>query len=246
MINLNKLSKPIIALAPMHNVTNSEFRLKCRKAGADLVYSEMVSIEGIIRRIPAVMSKLEFTKEERPIVIQLFGSNVKSMVQAAQIVEKEYSPDVIDINFGCSVPKAKKQGFGAIQLKNLEGSKKMLSAVYKAVKTPLSIKMRLVSPNPQDTINFVREIAPFVKIVAIHGRTEQQKYLGQANWDPIYEVKKAFPNLIILGNGDIKTKKDFSDKLGNLDGVLIGRAARRNPEIFKELKKFDMKKPVLD
>ncbi len=231
------LPKPIIALAPMHGFTNSEFRLKCRNFGADLVYSEMVAAEGIIRRVPAVLSQLEFTKAERPVILQIFGSNPESMAQAAQIIETEYAPDGIDINFGCPVQKATKQGFGAVLLRDTKKAIQIIKAVKSALKTtPLSIKIRL-NDNIGDTIDFInRAERAGIQMVAIHGRTLTQKYRGEADYKKIHEIRKHFPDLIILGSGDIKTSEDLKTKLGNLDGVLVGRAAKIRPEVFKELK----------
>lgn len=232
-----EIKKPIIALAPMHSFTNSAFRLKCRQLGADLVYSEMIAAEGIIRRIPAVLEQLKFEEAERPIIIQIFGSNAGSMALAAQMIETEYAPDGIDINFGCPVQKAAKQGFGAVLLRDQKKAIEIIKAVKSVlVYTPLSIKIRL-NDNIEDTIDFI-EKAQFagVQMVAIHGRTLTQKYRGQADYDKLHEIKSHFPDLIILGSGDIKSKQDIDTKLGNLDGVLIGRAAKIRPEIFRELK----------
>lgn len=231
------LPKPIIALAPMHGFTKSAFRLKCRQNGADLVYSEMVASEGIIRRIPAVMEQLEFVKEERPIIIQIFGCNQESMAQAAQIIETEYKPDGIDINFGCPVQKAAKQGFGAVLLRDTKKAIDIIQAVKNALKTtPLSIKIRL-NDDINDTINLIRLAEKAgVQMVAIHGRTLTQKYRGEADYAKLHEIKSHFPDLMILASGDIKTKSDLDNKLGNLDGVLIGRAAKIRPEVFVDLK----------
>lgn len=233
------LKKPIIALAPMHGFTNSEFRLKCREFGADLVYSEMVAAEGIIRRVPAVLEQLEFVKAERPVILQIFGSNPKSMAQAAQIIETEYQPDGIDINFGCPVQKAAKQGFGAVLLRDPKKAIQIIKAVKKVLKnTPLSIKIRL-NDDIEETIDLIEKAEKAgVQMVAIHGRTLTQKYRGVADYDKLHFIKSHFPNLLILGSGDIRTKNDLETKLGNLDGVLIGRGAKIRPEIFQELKKI--------
>jgi len=231
------LTKPIIALAPMHGFTNSEFRLKCRTSGADLVYSEMVASEGIIRRAPHCLEQLEFVAKERPVILQIFGSNPESMAQAAQIIETEYGPDGIDINFGCPVQKAAKQGFGAVLLRDTPKAIEIIKAVKKALKkTPLSIKIRL-NNDINETIDFIKkaQIAG-VNMVAIHGRTLTQKYGGQADYEKLHEIKSHFPDLTILGSGDIRTKNDLDVKLGNLDGVLVGRAAKIRPEVFQELK----------
>lgn len=232
------LKKPIIALAPMHGFTGSKFRLKCRNYGADLVYSEMVAAEGIIRRVPAVLEQLEFVKAERPVILQIFGSNPKSMAQAAQIIETEYQPDGIDINFGCPVQKAAKQGFGAVLLRDPKKAVQIIKAVKKVLKnTPLSIKIRL-NDDIEETIDLIEKAEKAgVQMVAIHGRTLTQKYRGVADYDKLHLIKSHFPDLLILGSGDIRTRDDINTKLGNLDGILIGRGAKIRPEIFQELKK---------
>lgn len=233
----NSLPKPIIGLAPMHSVTDSSFRLKCKKTGADIVYSEMIAAEAIIRRVPQALEMMKFSETERPILIQIFGSNLVSMTEASKIIEKEIRPDGIDINFGCPVQKAAKQGFGAIQLNDGEKAAQIVRTIASAIKLPVSVKMRLVSKVPQDTVDFIREIKNAgVAAVAIHARTQTQKYHGHADWELLHKIKKEFPELIILGSGDIETPQDLKDKLGNLDGALIGRAAKRNPQIFLKLK----------
>jgi tRNA-dihydrouridine synthase len=230
------LPKPIFGLAPMHGFTNSEFRLKCRTHGADLVYSEMVAAEGIIRRVPAVLSQLEFVEAERPIILQIFGSNLESLAKAAQIIETEYKPDGIDINFGCPVQKAAKQGFGAVLLNDPQKAIDIIKSVKQVLKTtPLSIKIRL-NNDVEDTIKFLKLAVKYVDMVAIHGRTLTQKYRGAADYEKLHLIKSRFPNLIIFGSGDIKTKAEVDSKLGNLDGLLIGRAAKICPEVFTELK----------
>ena len=147
----NTVVRPIIGLAPMHQTTRSEFRLKCKKAGADVVYSEMVAAEAIIRRVPQAFEMMKFKEGERPILIQIFGANPKSMAQAAKIIETEFRPDGIDINFGCPVQKAAKQGFGSVQLAAPEAAAKIVRAVADATSLPVSVKMRLVNKNVADT-----------------------------------------------------------------------------------------------
>lgn len=237
-----KIKSPIIGLAPMHGYTKSNFRALCRANGADVVYTEMIASEAIIRDVADAFKMIEFTEGERPIIVQIFGSNPESMAQAAQIIEEKFSPDGIDVNFGCPVQKAAKQGFGAIQLSNSNESAAILNAMYQKLKqTPLSAKIRLVDQNIVHTLNFIKKISPYIKVLAVHGRSATQKYRGQADWSQIHQIKKEFPNLIVLGNGDIKTLADLKLKIGNLDGALIGRAAKINPKIFKELIKIKEK-----
>jgi tRNA-dihydrouridine synthase B len=183
---------------------------------------------------------MKFDECERPIIIQIFGDNADSMAKAAKIVEQEMKPDGIDINFGCPVQKAAKQGFGAVQLSDSAGSAKIVEAVKKVLKhTPLSIKIRLVSKNVQDSVDFVSKMVDAgIDMIAIHGRTPTQKYGGTADWSHAYAIKQAFPQLIVLGSGDIRSKEDLENKLGNLDGALVGRAAKVHPEIFCNLAKI--------
>ncbi len=235
-----KIKKPIIGLSPMHQVTDSAFRLKCRKAGADVVYSEMIASEAIIRDVPQAKEMASFVEDERPVVIQIFGSDPKVMAQAAKKLEDELSPDGIDINFGCPVQKAAKQGFGACQLFEPKKAAEIVKAVKKSLKkTPLSAKLRLATKDVNDTIKFIRAIKKAgVDLISIHARTATQKYRGEADWKKLYEIKEKFPDLYILGNGDIKFPEDIKSKIGNLDGVLIGRAAKLNPIVFKDLIKI--------
>ena len=233
------LKKPIIGLAPMHSVTNSAFRLECKKFGAEIVYTEMVAAEAIIRNVSKALEMAQFSEDERPIIIQIFGNNPKSLARAAAILEKKFKPNGIDLNFGCPVQKAQKQGFGAIQLNNPEKAVLICRSVKKVLKnTPLSLKMRLVSENLEENLNFIKKIEPFINALAIHGRTLSQLYKGEVNWGLIYQIKENFPKLIILGNGNIKNSSDFVEKIKNLDGVLIGRGAKLNQQIFKEIKEF--------
>lgn len=235
-----KIEKPIIGLAPMHQVTNSAFRLKCRRAGADVVYSEMIASEAIIRDIDQAQAMASFEAEERPYVVQIFGSDPDVMAQATKKLEDELQPDGIDINFGCPVQKAAKQGFGACQLFEPEKATEIVRAVKKSLKkTPLSAKLRLATKDIEDTIIFIKAIYDAgIDLVSIHARTATQKYRGEADWSAMHKIKEKFPDLYILGNGDIKTAKDIENKIGNLDGVLVGRAAKVNPEIFRELIKI--------
>lgn len=234
------IEKPILGLAPMHQVSRAPLRKACIKAGADVTFSEMVSSEAVIRKIPVTMDMIKFSQAERPYVVQIFGNNPEAMAEAAKYIENEFSPDGIDINFGCPVQKAEKQGFGSCQLKDPQSAGKIIRAIKRNVKKiPVSAKLRAVSKDPQDTIRFVGEIKKAgIDLVSIHGRTPTQKYRGEADWTIAYEVKKRFPDLPVLGNGDIKSRDDLQNKIGNLDGVLVGRAAKVKPEIFRELKEI--------
>jgi len=197
----------------------------------------MVAAEGIIRRVPHCLEQLRFQEAERPIILQIFGSNPKSMAKAAQIIETEFKPDGLDINFGCPVQKAAKQGFGAVLLRDTKKAVEIIKAVKKVLKkTPLSIKIRL-NDDIEDTISFIKAAQKAgVEMVAIHGRSLTQKYRGSANYDVLHEIKNHFTDLMILGSGDIRTRDDIDNNLGNLDGLLVGRAAKIRPEVFQDLK----------
>lgn len=234
-----QIAGPIIGLAPMHGFTNSEFRLKCRKAGADVVYSEMIAAEAVIRHVPKAFEMMKFEEAERPIIIQIFGDSPLSMFKAAKIVSNEIKPDGIDINFGCPVQKAAKQEFGSYQLRNPQKVAVIVGAVSKATELPVSVKMRLPDKTEKGIVDFVKLMfSSGAKVVSIHGRTATQKYGGHADWKLLHKVKRHFPDGFILGSGDICSLQDLKDKLGNLDGALVGRAAKRDPEIFRELVKI--------
>lgn len=234
----DKVQKPILALAPMHQVSRSGLRQQCRSFGADATFSEMVAAEAVIRRVPQTFEMMRFTERERPFIVQIFGNKPEIMAQAAKLIEEEINPDGIDINFGCPVQKAEKQGFGSCQLKDPVAAGKIVKAVSVALENiPLSVKIRIPSDDLEVSLLFVKSVYENgANLISIHGRTPTQKYGGAADWNFAYEVKKEFPDLIVLGNGDIKTLDNLKEKIGNLDGAMIGRAAKIRPEIFAELK----------
>jgi len=230
---------PVI-LAPMEDVTDSAFRNICKDFGADLMYTEFISSEGLIRDAFKSTRKLDFREEERPIGIQIFGHLKDSMIAAAKVSEAAH-PDLIDINYGCPVKKVVSKGAGAAFLKDVPRMIEMTKAVIDAVDLPVTIKTRLGWD--EDTKNIVevalrmQEIG--VKAIAIHGRTRSQLYKGEAHWELIGEVKN-HPEIEIpiFGNGDITTAEDAMEKRKTygVDGVMIGRGAMGNPWIFSEIK----------
>lgn len=227
-----------MGLAPMHQVSRSDLRQEARRAGADVVFSEMIASEAIIRRIPQALEMMKFDKSERPIIIQIFGNNPSVVTKAAKIIETEFKPDGIDINFGCPVQKAQKQGFGACQLQDPHKCEEIIKEVKSIlISTPLSCKIRIPDKDFSWTLGFILSVVKAgIDMVSIHGRLPAQKYRGEADWTHAYEVKKSFPELLVLGSGDIKSVEDFKNKLGNLDGVLIGRWAKNHIEIFSKIK----------
>lgn len=229
-------------LAPMEDVTDISFRKLCKRFGADLVYTEFVSADALIRSIAKTELKLNIEDEERPTVIQLYGKDTATIVEAAKIAEQA-KPDIIDLNFGCPVKKIAGKGGGAGLLKDIPKLLEITREVVKAVKLPVTVKTRL---GWDDNNKIIVELAEQIqdcgaKALAIHGRTRAQMYTGEADWTLIGEVKNN-PRMTIpiIGNGDVTTPeraKECFDKYG-VDAVMIGRATFGRPWIFQEVKHF--------
>ncbi len=233
--------RPII-LAPMEDVTDEAFRLLCKEFGADMVYTEFVSSDALIRSIEKTMRKLTVSDEERPVSIQIYGNDVDTMVEAAKIVE-EAQPDVLDINFGCPVKKIAGRGAGSGMLRNIPLMLEITQAVVDAVKLPVTVKTRL---GWDDDNKIIVELAEQIQdcgieALAIHGRTRAQMYKGEADWSLIGEVKKnPRIHIPIIGNGDIisaQGAKEAFEKY-NVDGLMIGRGSIGRPWIFNEVKEY--------
>ncbi len=229
-----------VFLAPMEDVTDVGFRLQCKQFGADMVYSEFVSADALIRSIDSTMRKLKVLEEERPVVIQIYGRDVPSMVEAAKIVEQA-RPDIIDINFGCPVKKVAGKGAGAGMLQNVPLLLDITREVVKAVNIPVTVKTRLGWDCEHKIITTLAEQLQDCGIaaLAIHGRTRSQMYNGEADWTLIGEVKNN-PRITIpiIGNGDVTSaaiaKQNF-DRYG-VDAIMVGRATFGRPWIFREIK----------
>lgn len=229
-----------VFLAPMEDVTDVGFRLQCKQFGADMVYSEFVSADALIRSIDSTMRKLKVLEEERPVVIQIYGRDVPSMVEAARIVEQA-RPDIIDINFGCPVKKVAGKGAGAGMLQNVPLLLDITREVVKAVNIPVTVKTRLGWDCEHKIITTLAEQLQDCGIaaLAIHGRTRSQMYNGEADWTLIGEVKNN-PRITIpiIGNGDVTSaaiaKQNF-DRYG-VDAIMVGRATFGRPWIFREIK----------
>ena len=229
-------------LAPMEDVTDIGFRLLCKRYGASMVYTEFVSAEALVRAVKSTVNKLTISEEERPVGIQIYGRSVEDMVEAAKIVE-EAKPDIIDINFGCPVKKVAGKGAGAGMLQNIPLLLDITREVVKAVKLPVTVKTRLGWTQDNIIIGTLAEQLQDCGISAltIHGRTRSQMYTGEADWNPIAEVKRnPRISIPIIGNGDIcspeDTKRAF-DEYG-VDAVMIGRATFGRPWIFKEIRDY--------
>ena len=231
-----------LLLAPMEDVSDPPFRALCKKHGADMMYSEFISSEGLIRDAKKSLQKLDIYDYERPIGIQIFGGNMESMIEATKIVEAA-NPDVIDINYGCPVKKVVCKGAGSGILQDIPRMVALTKAVVDATNKPVTVKTRL---GWDDDTQFVVDVAEQLQDVgiqgiSIHGRTRKQMYKGEANWDLIRETKQN-PRLTIpvFGNGDIDSgakAKKYRDIYG-VDGIMIGRAAIGYPWIFNEVKHY--------
>ncbi|MDR2039265.1 MAG: tRNA dihydrouridine synthase DusB [Bacteroidales bacterium] len=229
-------------LAPMEDVTDPSFRYICKHFGADMMYTEFVSSDGLIRDAKKTLKKLEIEDAERPIGIQLYGHLLDAMVQAALIAE-EAKPDLIDINFGCPVRKIATRGAGAGMLCNIPLMVQMTEAIVKAVKLPVSVKTRLGWDEDSKNIVDIAERLQDVGIAAItiHGRTRSQLYKGEADWTLIGEVKNnPRMRIPVIGNGDITSAEIAKEKIDRygVDGIMIGRATYGRPWIFSEIKHY--------
>ena len=237
-----ELSDFPLLLAPMEDVSDPHFRALCKELGADVVYTEFISSEGLIRDAAKSVQKLDIYEKERPVGIQIFGANLDSMLRSVEIVEAS-KPDIIDINFGCPVKKVVSKGAGAGILKDIPLMVKLTEAMAKHTHLPVTVKTRLGWDD--DSIKIV-EVAERLqdagaKAISIHGRTRAQMYKGDANWHPIAAVKNNQRMQIpIFGNGDVDSPekaKLMRDEFG-LDGAMICRASIGNPWFFNQVKHF--------
>lgn len=229
-------------LAPMEDVSDPPFRALCKRNGCDMMYTEFISVEGLIRDAHKSVQKLDIYDEERPIGIQIFGAELDSMKRAAEIVE-EAQPEVLDINFGCPVKKVVCKMAGAGILQDIPRMVKLTEAIVKSTNLPVTVKTRLGWD--EKTIKIV-EVAERlqdvgIKSLAIHGRTRKQMYKGEADWEPIRAIKEnPRVHIPIIGNGDIDSPEKAMEykNLYGVDGIMIGRASIGNPWIFREIKHF--------
>lgn len=231
-----------ILLAPMEDVTDPAFRLMCKRFGADMVYTEFVSADALIRSVSKTEQKLNISDEERPVAIQIYGRDVATMVEAARIVEQAH-PDVLDINFGCPVKRVAGKGAGAGMLQNVPLMLEITRAVVDAVKIPVTVKTRLGwDANSKIIVGLAEQLQDCgISALTIHGRTRAQMYTGEADWTLIGEVKNnPRMHIPIIGNGDITTPqraRECFDRYG-VDAIMIGRASFGRPWIFKEVKHY--------
>lgn len=231
-----------LLLAPMEDVSDPPFRALCKENGADLVYTEFISSEGLIRDAAKSVQKLDIYEKERPVGIQIFGANLDSMLRSVEIVEAS-KPDIIDINFGCPVKKVVSKGAGAGILRDIPLMVKLTAEMAKHTSLPLTVKTRLGWDHDSIKIVEVSERLQDVgaKAISIHGRTRAQMYKGDADWKPIADVKNnPRMHIPVFGNGDVDSPEramEMRDRYG-LDGAMIGRASIGNPWFFNKVKHY--------
>ena len=233
-----KLKTPLL-LAPMAGITDHPFRIICKEFGASIVYTEFVSANGVIRENQRTLDLIQFTDEERPIGVQIFGEDPESVAKGASFIKDSYNPDIIDINYGCPVPKITKKGAGSAAMKDLCIMEDITAAVVESVAdTPVTVKMRagwdddnIVSVKAGEILEKIG-----IKAITLHPRTTKQQFKGFSNWKHIKELKQAV-SIPVIGNGDVKSYDDYMRMLEetNCDGVMIARAAMGNPWVFKNI-----------
>jgi len=238
-----------LLLAPMEDVSDPPFRAVCKDNGADVMYSEFISSEGLIRDAIKSKQKLDFSEEERPFGIQIFGGDEEAMSMSAKICET-VQPDLVDINFGCPVKKVVSKGAGAGVLKDIDLMVRLTEAVVKSTHLPVTVKTRLgwdeQSKNIEEVAERLQDVG--VQALSIHGRTRAQLYKGEADWTLIGKVKNnPRIHIPIFGNGDIDSAQkafEYKNRYG-IDGIMIGRAAIGYPWIFREIKSYLKDKTIL-
>lgn len=239
--NIDLGEHPIV-LAPMEDVTDIAFRLMCKHFGADLVYTEFVSSDALVRSVSKTMQKLTISDDERPVAIQIYGKETDAMVEAARIVE-EARPDILDINFGCPVKRVAGKGAGAGMLQNIPKMLEITRAVVDAVKIPVTVKTRLGwDADHKIIVDLAERLQDCgIEALTIHGRTRAQMYTGEADWTLIGAVKEnPRMHIPIIGNGDVTTPQRAAEcfERYGVDAVMIGRGSFGRPWIFKEVKHF--------
>lgn len=231
-----------LLLAPMEDVSDPPFRALCKQHGADLMYTEFISSEGLIRDAAKSVKKLDIFEYERPVGIQIFGSNIDSMRKATEVTQGA-NPDIIDINYGCPVKKVAGKGAGAGILQDIPKMVEMTREIVNSTHLPVTVKTRL---GWDDNTKYIVEVAERlqdvgIKAISIHGRTRKQMYKGEADWSLISEVKNnPRMHIPVFGNGDINSPQkavEYKNKFG-VDGVMIGRASIGNPWFFNQVKHF--------
>ena len=237
-----ELPDKALFLAPMEDVTDPSFRFICKEMGADMMFTEFISADGLIRDGGKSVAKLNIFDYERPIGIQIYGNEIEPMIEAALRAEQS-APDTIDINFGCPVRKIAGRGAGSGMMKDVPKMVEMTKRIIEAVKTPVTVKTRLGwdedSKNIEEISLKLQDVG--IKALTIHGRTRTQMYKGEADWTLIGKIKNnPLIKIPIIGNGDIDSPikaKEMFDRYG-VDGIMVGRATYGRPWIFKEIKHY--------
>ncbi len=241
MLDWKSLPRPIVALAPMADMSDLPFCLICKEKGTPLMFREMVSSEAIVRLNPKTLNMATFDQRERPLVQQVFGSNPAVMAEAARIIEERFAPDAIDINMGCPVYNLVSNFNGASLIREPERAHAIVKAMKAAVKVPVSVKTRLGWSKDTDCLDFVKVVADAgADLISMHGRTREQGYSGTANWVRIGEARRNVPHLPFLVNGDITTveRAKLAMEQSGADGVLIGRGLLGNPWFAKRVEAY--------
>jgi len=237
-----KFQKHPVFLAPMEDVTDPTFRYMCKQFGVDMMYTEFISAEGLIRGGKKGLRKLDLWEAERPIGIQIYGANIEPMVEAAKMVEQAH-PEILDLNFGCPVKKIAGRGAGSGMLREVDKMIEMTSRIVDAVNIPVTAKTRIGWNSEEINIQEVAERLQTtgIKALTIHGRTKVQMYKGEANWDPIKAVKDN-PNITmpIIGNGDIDSAENAKMRFETtgVDAIMVGRGSIGKPWLFKEIRHY--------
>ncbi|MEG1616097.1 MAG: tRNA dihydrouridine synthase DusB [Bacteroidales bacterium] len=239
--NIDLGERPVF-LAPMEDVTDAGFRLMCKRFGADMVYTEFVSADALVRSVNKTQQKLFIHEEERPVVIQIYGREEEPMVEAARIVE-EAKPNILDINFGCPVKRVAGKGAGAGMLRDIPRMLAITKAVVNAVNIPVTVKTRLGwDQDSRIIVELAEQLQDCgIAALAVHGRTRSQMYTGEADWELIGKIKEnPRMHIPIIGNGDVTSDliaKEKFDKYG-VDAIMVGRGAIGRPWIFQEIKHY--------
>ncbi len=241
MIDWKAMERPIVALAPMADMSDLPFCLVCKDEGTPLMFREMVSSEAIIRLNPKTLKMATFDERERPLVQQIFGANPDVMAEAARIIYERFKPDAIDINMGCPVYNLVSNFNGAALIKDPERAAAIVKKMKAAVPIPVSVKTRTGWKQDTDCLDFVKVVADAgADLITMHGRTREQGYAGKADWIRVGEARRNVPHIPFLVNGDITTPELAKEamEIAGADGVLIGRGGLGNPWFFRQVRHY--------